>query len=98
MQHVIAYFATREAADIATEHLVQEHGIGRPDIFLQPAGNENSEGQRPSGGDSGAGAPGTVTRHDGAIGSAIELSVDVDDAKAPSIRKVLEQAGANVRA
>jgi len=28
-------FATREAADRAVEHLVQEHGIDRADIFVQ---------------------------------------------------------------
>ncbi|MBM7046148.1 MULTISPECIES: hypothetical protein [Rhizobium] len=32
-----ATFDTREAADLAVEHLVQQHGISRPDIFIQPA-------------------------------------------------------------
>ena len=96
MQHVRAFFATREAADIATEHLIQEHGVGRPDVFLQPVGSENSAGLRASGGDSASAAPGTERRTDGALGSAIELSVDVDDAKAPEIRKALQQSGAKL--
>lgn len=97
MQHVKAFFATREAADVATEHLVQEHGIERLDIFLQPVGSENSEGLAPSGGDAAAGSRGTRTRTDGALGANIELSVDVDEDRVPEVREVLERAGANVR-
>jgi bifunctional non-homologous end joining protein LigD len=46
-----ATFDTREAADLAVEHLVQQHGISRPDIFIQSATNRNTTGSRPSGGD-----------------------------------------------
>lgn len=30
---ITAVFKTREAADLAVEHLVQQHSIARPDIF-----------------------------------------------------------------
>ncbi len=46
-----AIFKTREAADLAIEHLVQQHGISRPDIFVQPVASNNSAGSAPSGGD-----------------------------------------------
>lgn len=45
-----ARFETREAADLAVEHLVQQHGISRPDIFIQSASDRNSAGSAPSGG------------------------------------------------
>lgn len=32
---ITAVFKTREAADLAVEHLVQQHSIARPDIFIQ---------------------------------------------------------------
>ncbi len=32
---ITATFETREAADLAVEHLVQQHGVSRPDIFVQ---------------------------------------------------------------
>lgn len=46
-----ATFETREAADLAVEHLVQQHGISRPDIFIQSASERNTAGSAPSGGD-----------------------------------------------
>lgn len=53
-----ATFRTREAADLAVEHLVQQHGISRPDIFIQSATDRNTAGSEPSGGDaSHAAAP-----------------------------------------
>ena len=32
-----ANFSTREAADLAVEHLVQQQGVSRPDIFIKSA-------------------------------------------------------------
>lgn len=34
-------WAIRKAADLALEHLVQQHGISRPDIFIQSATDRN---------------------------------------------------------
>jgi hypothetical protein len=39
-----ARFRTREAADLAVEHLVQQVGISRPDIFIQSASDQNTNG------------------------------------------------------
>jgi hypothetical protein len=41
---IIASFNTRHSAERAIEHLVQEHGIERTDIFVQAVGQENSAG------------------------------------------------------
>lgn len=46
-----ATFDTGEAAGLAVEHLVQLHGISRPDIFIHSATTENTAGSAPSGSD-----------------------------------------------
>lgn len=42
-----ATFETREAADRAVEHLVQQHGIARPAIIVQSASSQNTVGSMP---------------------------------------------------
>jgi hypothetical protein len=37
-QTVTANFDTRRDAETAVEHLVQEHGVNRSDIFIRAAG------------------------------------------------------------
>ena len=48
---VIARFETRRDAEIAVEHLVQEHGVPRTDIFFRARGGASSAGVRPAGAD-----------------------------------------------
>jgi hypothetical protein len=63
-----AVFETREAV----EHLVQKHGVARPDIFIQSTSDENTAGSVPSGGDiSRDGA-----RQDAPLEGEIEVSAD----------------------
>ena len=50
---VSALFETREAADYAIEHLVQQHGLNRADIFAEPEGEDNTAGNQVSGSDKG---------------------------------------------
>ncbi|CUX70735.1 MULTISPECIES: hypothetical protein [Agrobacterium] len=69
-----ASFSTREAADLTVEHLVQQQGVPRPDIFVQSATGENTSGSHASGRDASR-ADGT--RHDGALDGDIEVSVDI---------------------
>ncbi|XAZ26072.1 hypothetical protein LVY75_35470 (plasmid) [Sinorhizobium sp. B11] len=88
---ITATFETREAADIAVEHLVQQHGISRPDIFIQPNGERNSAGSMASGGD--ASHPGGV-RHDAALEGDIEVSIDIPPDKIPAVQRSLGDAGA----
>jgi hypothetical protein len=71
-----ATFPTREAADLTIEHLVQQHGISRPDIFVQPVASENSAGSAPSGGDVGSNGD---ARIDAPLESEIEVSADIAD-------------------
>lgn len=58
-------FATREKAELAVEHLVQEHGVERTDIFVVADGADNSAG------DTG--------NSEGAHNGPILVSIDLDD-------------------
>jgi hypothetical protein len=86
-----AIFETREAADRAVEHMVQQHGISRPDISIQSASSENTVGSAASGGD--------VNRMDGARDDApldgeIEVSADIAASQIPAVQRSLGEAGA----
>jgi hypothetical protein len=86
-----ATFETREAADLAVEHLVQQQGISRSDIFLQSAGDRNTAGSVPSGGDAShdGGA-----RRDAPLAGEIEVSVDMASTQASAVQRILAEAGA----
>lgn len=86
-----ATFDTRAAADLAVEHLVQQHGISRPDIFIQSATHQNTTGTTPSGGDvsheEGA-------RNDAPLGGEIEVSADIAASQIAAVQRSLGEAGA----
>lgn len=86
-----ASFATREAADLAIEHLVQQHGISRPDIFVQAAGDRNTAGTEASGSD--VARPGG-TRQDAPLEGEIEVSVDIAANQIAAVQRSLGDAGA----
>ena len=86
-----ATFATRAAAELAIEHLVQQHGISRPDIFVQSTTDDNTAGSRPSGGD--ASHEGGV-RDDAALGGEIEVSADIAQSQIAVVQRSLGEAGA----
>lgn len=81
-----ATFETREAADLAVEHLVQQHGISRPDIFIQSASDQNTSGTHSSRGD--------VTRSDAPHEGEIEVSTDIAASQIPAVQRSLGDAGA----
>ena len=88
---IAATFDTRRQADLALEHLVQELGIERTDIFLAPEGDDNSA---PGGADAESGHPGVDPAADPAIAGGINLSVDLpDDQKVRDVRAALEEFG-----
>lgn len=86
-----ASFSTREAADLAVEHLVQQQGVPRPDIFIQSATAENTSGSRASGGDASH-ADGTC--HDGALDGDIEVSVDIAADQIAAVQRIFGDVGA----
>lgn len=72
MKTINALFKTRRAADLAVEHLVQEYGIPRADLFIQAAGGENTAGEEVGGADSASGEPGTERRGDSALHGPVQ--------------------------
>jgi hypothetical protein len=75
-------FAAREKAELAVEHLVQEHGFERTDIFVAAEGDDNSAGEIA---DAGAAENGPIT-----------VSIDLDDdAKAALVEAVFDEIQAD---
>src|ERR1044072_7917907 len=93
---LIAEFATRRAAELAVEHVVQECGIDRSDVFVQPKGPNNTAGKSPAGADAKA-VPEPAAG--GKLAGSIEVSVDFHGNDAKQITEALKGVGAkNVRA
>jgi hypothetical protein len=88
---VKATFETREAADRAVEHLVQKHGVPRPDIFVQAARDGNSSGTVPSGGD--VSSTGNA-RTDAPLDGEIEVSVDIAADQLAAVQRSMGEVGA----
>ena len=93
-QTISAKFDTRRDAETAVEHLVQEHGINRADIFLRAAGEANTAGVRAAGGDVESGHPGVEKHGKPELSGRIEVSIDCYGDKATLVRSALEKAGA----
>ena len=89
-----AVFATREQADLAVEHLVQEYGVERAFIYVEPVGSENSAGEAVSGGDHASGRAGSRDRGDGSHHGSIEVTVPIAG-NAARLERALGEAGAS---
>jgi hypothetical protein len=88
---LIAEFDTRRAAELAVERVVQEFGVPRSDVFVQPTGSDNTSGNRPAGADAKA-AP--MPEQGGKFKGAIEVSVDLHGEETTQIEDALKSAGA----
>jgi hypothetical protein len=88
---VRATFETRQAAELAVEHLVQQHGIARPDIFVQPVSDRNTAGTMPSGGDA---SHEEGSRIDAPLQGEIEVSADIQSSAIAAVQRVMGDAGA----
>lgn len=87
-------FNTRRQADLALEHLVQELGLERTDIFLVAQGNDNTAGETPDGADAESGHPNMDPASDPALAGGIAMSVDLaDEDRVRDVRAVLEEFG-----
>jgi hypothetical protein len=93
-QTVTANFDTRRDAETAVEHLVQEHGVNRSDIFIRAAGAANTAGVRPAGADVESGHPGVEKHAKPKLSGSVEVSVDCHGDKSTIVKSVLERAGA----
>jgi hypothetical protein len=86
-----ATFQTREAADLAVEHLVQQHRVSRPDIFIQSATDRNTAGSAPSGGDA---SHDDGPRRDAPLSGEIEVSAEIASSKVAAVQRSFGEAGA----
>ena len=84
-------WAIREAADLALEHLVQQHGISPPDIFIQSATDRKTADSVPSGGDA---SHEEGPRKDVALEGDIEISADIAASQITAVQRRLGDAGA----
>lgn len=88
---IIGEFDTRRGAELAVEHVVQECGVPRSDVFVQAAGEANTVGTRPAGPDvKSAPAPEGRQKLDGLI----EVSVDFHGDAPEKIADAMRSAGA----
>lgn len=92
---VIGTFPTRREVEIAVEHLVQDHGLERTDIFVQPAADENSAGETIVGADAESGHPGADTDAEGAAyNGPLTVSVDLNEDRQQVVEQAFREAGA----
>jgi len=89
-----AIFPTREGADLAVEHLVQEYGIDRAFIYVEPVEDQNSSGTDASGGDHASGERGHPNRIDAPLHGSIQLTVPVGRERLRMIENALTDVGA----
>ena len=91
---IVATFDTRRDADIAVEHLVQEHGIDRADILVSALGTANTAGTRAAGADVESGHPGVQTNGKPKLSGPIEVTVECGPERMTLVRAALAKAGA----
>lgn len=82
---IVATFDTRASADLAVEHLVQQYGVSRPDVFIQAAGDRNSAGSTASSPD--------FDRKDPPLEGEIEVSADISSSQIVSVHRSFGEAG-----
>jgi hypothetical protein len=88
---IIGEFDSRRDAELAVEHVVQDCGVPRSDVFVQPVGGANTAGTRPAGAD--AKTASTPDAHQKLEGP-LEVSVDFHGDDPERIAAALKGAGA----
>jgi hypothetical protein len=73
---IVGSFETRRQAEIAVEHLVQEYGIERGTITVEPSGPANSAGVREAGADTKSGRSGVARQSAAELNGPVDVSVD----------------------
>ena len=93
MPTIKASFETRREAELAVEHLVQEHELDREDIVVGPEGDDNSAGTEASGSDQETELE-DEDDDDAALNGSISVTVTVESEElAEDVRDVLEEFG-----
>jgi len=93
---VCGRFATRREAELAVEHLVQDHGVDRTAVTVRAAGPENSAGTAAAGADVESGHPGVEKHGDPKLAGMIEVRVACGAADRGLVALVLRETGGEV--
>jgi hypothetical protein len=88
---IIGEFDTRRSAELAVEHLVQEHRVPRGDVSVRPAGAANTTGTKPAGSDAKI-AP--EPEGEQVLNGPVQVTVDLHGDKPEKISEMLITAGA----
>lgn len=84
-------FHTRHDAELAVEHVVQDCGVPRGDVFIRPEGAANTAGTRPAGAEA-APTPEAYQKLEGSL----EVSLDFHGDDPERIAAALKSTGAKV--
>lgn len=93
-QTIIGTFPSRRAVELAVEHLVQDYGLERTDIFIEPAGTRNSAGSEAAGADVESGHDGMEKQGNPELAGEIEVSVDMNHDEIEAVTAAFTDAGA----
>lgn len=92
---VIGIFPTRREVELAVEHLVQEYGLERTDIFIEPVSDVNSAGVAATGADTESGHSSKAPDpRGGAYRGALRISVDMNVDEIDAVERAFREAGA----
>lgn len=88
-------FSARHEVEVAIEHLVQEYGIERTDIFVEPIGEQNSSGDPPGRARTAVGnSAEQADASSGAYAGQLLVSVDMNDDEREAVEAAFRDAGA----
>ena len=82
---ISAEFKSRRDAEMAVEHIVQDHGLDRNAVDVGPASNENTAGTEAARADVEHGHLKPGTEGEPALAGKVKVSVKVDDAIAEKV-------------
>jgi hypothetical protein len=82
---ISAEFKSRRDAEMAVEHIAQDHGLDRNAVNVGPASNENTAGTEAARADVEDGHLKSGTEGEPALAGKVKVSVQVDDAIAEKV-------------
>lgn len=82
---ISAEFETRRDAEMAVEHLVQEHGLDRKAVAITPVSDGNSAGAATAGADLEDGRPRTGSDGAPALAGRLRVTAEVENGLADKV-------------
>jgi hypothetical protein len=95
---ISADFKSRRDAEMAVEHIVQDHGLDRNAVEVGPASAENTAGTEAARADVEDGHLKSGTEGEPALAGKVRVSVEVDDAIAEKVLSSFETFNGDIHA